>query len=121
MVIFGLVSVIAIYAIAFLAGHLYNNPRPFVVDHFTPLIPHNPDNGFPSDHILMISAIAAIVYVFNRRFGLILWVIAVLVAISRVYVGVHHPIDVIGSMIISAVITLLVYSLNKYVYPKKVI
>ncbi len=82
-------------------GSLYYDPRPFVVGHFTPLIPHVPDNGFPSDHALLISAIAMIGMVWNRKLGSALWVLAVLVAAARVYVGVHHTIDVAGSCIIS--------------------
>lgn len=109
MVIFGIIAMVAIYVVALIAGHVYYNARPFVVDHTTPLIPHAPDNGFPSDHVLLVSAIAAIMYVFHRRISWGLWILAILVAISRVYVGVHHPIDVIGSMIISIAVTYLLY------------
>jgi len=101
MVIFSLVSLPLIYLLATLAGSLYYNPRPFVAGGFIPLIPHIPDNGFPSDHVLMVSAVAAIICFFSRKAGLALLFISILVGISRVYVGVHHPIDVIASMIIS--------------------
>lgn len=102
ILLFGTVSVILIYMLAIVAGQLYNNPRPFVVGHFAPLIPHSPDNGFPSDHVLLVSAIASILtYFANRRVIISLWFITVLIAISRVYVGVHHPIDVIASTLIS--------------------
>ena len=115
MAIFGVVSLLLIYGVALTAGHLYYNPRPFVVGHFAPLIPYAADNGFPSDHVLLVSAIAAIVYFFNRRIGIVLWIITILVAISRVYVGVHHPIDVIASMLISLVSTSVVYIISKHV------
>lgn len=118
--VFGVISIILIYGIAFIAGHLYDNPRPFVADHFTPLIPHDPDNGFPSDHVLMVSAIAAVVYFSNRKIGLILLGIGILVAISRVYVGVHHPIDVIASVVFSFVGASMAYISLRYVQSKKV-
>jgi undecaprenyl-diphosphatase len=120
MVIFGIVSAILIYGIAFIAGHLYNNPRPFVVEHFTPLIPHDPDNGFPSDHVLMVSALTAIIYFFNRNVGLALLGISIIVAISRVYVGVHHPIDVIASILISFAGAFIVYIFLKHAQSKKI-
>ena len=102
ILLFGTVSVILIYTCAVLAGHIYNNPRPFVVGHFAPLIPHSPDNGFPSDHMLLVSAIASILtYFANRRVIISLWFITLLIAISRVYVGVHHPVDVIASTLFS--------------------
>ena len=103
MLIFGAIAVPLIGLIALLGGHIYNDPRPFVVGNFTPLIPHVPDNGFPSDHTLLVSAIAAILYFFSRRLGVVLGVVAILIGMSRVYVGLHHPIDVLGSMVISVV------------------
>ena len=106
--IFGITSIVLMYSTALVVGHIYNNPRPFVVEHFIPLIPHTPDNGFPSDHVLLVSAIAAIILFFSRRIGALLWLITILVAISRVYVGVHHSVDVIASMIIALVVSYIV-------------
>jgi undecaprenyl-diphosphatase len=80
-----------------------------VVGNFTPLIPHAPNNGFPSDHTLLVSAIAAICSFYSRRVGVILWVIALYVGISRVYVGVHHPVDIVGSAVIAVTVSLLVF------------
>lgn len=105
ILIFACITLPLTFVIARVGGHFYDNPRPFVVGNFTPLIPHAPDNGFPSDHTLLVSAIASLVYAFNRRSGLVLWLIALYVAVSRVYVGVHHPIDVIGSMVIASLVT----------------
>ena len=106
-----------ILLVGMIANHIYQNPRPFVVDHFIPLIPHDPDNGFPSDHTLLVAAIAAIGTIFHRRLGALLWSIAILVAVSRVYVGVHHPIDVIGSIVIAILVTCLVYVVGKKKFP----
>ncbi len=78
-------------------GLVYYDPRPFVVGHFTPLIAHSPDNGFPSDHSLLTSAVATLVAYFNFPLGLLLWVLALAVGASRVYAGIHHPIDVLGA------------------------
>ena len=114
LLILGVISLPLIFLTALIAGHLYYDPRPFVVRHFTPLVPHDPDNGFPSDHTLLVSAVAAIISMCNRRVATILWLIAILVALSRVYVGVHHSSDVIASMIISITILALVYRGMKY-------
>jgi undecaprenyl-diphosphatase len=115
MCISGIVSVIVIYVTALIAGHFYNNPRPFVAEHFIPLIAHSADNGFPSDHMLLVSALAAVVYFYNKKVGLVLLVLSILVAISRVYVGVHHSIDVIASGVISWVVVAIIrYFFMKY-------
>ena len=120
IIIIALPSLIITYLIALAAGQVYFDPRPFVVENFTPLIPHLPDNGFPSDHALLVTALATIGSYLNLKLGLILWVIAFIVAIARVYAGVHHPIDVIGSGIIAIFATSTVYFFLKYVWYKKV-
>lgn len=94
---------------ALLARSLYNNPRPFISEHITPLIPHAPDNGFPSDHALLVGLIASVVYPFNQRVSAALWIVAIVVAASRVFVGVHHPIDVVGSFGITVAMTIFGY------------
>ena len=86
------------YLFGIIGNHLYYDPRPFVVGHFVPLVQHAADNGFPSDHTLLVAAFAAVGMYWDKRLGIALWVIAILVAASRVYVGVHHPIDVLASM-----------------------
>lgn len=120
IVMFSVISVIFIYLLATIGGYLYFDPRPFVTGNFTPLIPHIPDNGFPSDHVLMVSAVASIIMYFSRRVSVVLWILTTLIAISRVYVGVHHAVDVIGSVVMSLLVTSSVYTLTKYVSRKKV-
>lgn len=98
-----------VFVIFKIAGYLYYNPRPFVVGAFKPLIYHQADNGFPSHHELLVSAIAAIIFIFSRRIGFVLWILALLVGFSRVYAGVHHMVDIFGSILISIGSVALVY------------
>jgi len=109
-----------IILIAFkIASHLYYNPRPFVAEHFQPLIYHKANNGFPSHHMLLVSFISAIVFIFDRRFSLILWVLAFFVGISRVYVGVHHSVDILGSFLITVISITSGYFLLRYLKSRK--
>jgi len=98
-----------VYLISLLGGALYYDPRPFVVEHFTPLIPHKPSNGFPSDHVLWSAATAAIIFPSNKYVSLILWLLTILVGASRVHVGVHHLMDVVGSILTAIVVASIVY------------
>jgi len=109
LAIFSVVILPLIFIVAKIASKLYSNPRPFVVGHFTPLITHSADNGFPSDHTLLASAVAMAVFYFNRKLGTILMIIALLVGLSRVLAGVHHLVDIFGSIIISIIVSSLVY------------
>ncbi len=121
MVVFALGSLVLTYALGVLAGRLYFDPRPFVVGHFTPLIPHAPDNGFPSDHALLVSAIATVGSYWNWKLGAVLWIIAIIIAVARVYVGVHHPVDVIGGIVIALVATTAVYVSLRYGMHREII
>ena len=120
MIVFALLALVITYLIGLIGGYLYADPRPFVVGGFVPLIPHAADNGFPSDHALLASALAMLGLYWNRKLGALLWLLAVIVAIARVYVGVHHAIDVIGSMIIAIAGVSIGYAVSNYLksHPK---
>ena len=111
ILIFTCVSLPLTYLAGLLARELYFNPRPFVVGGFEPLIPHTPDNGFPSDHILLLSALASLVLVYDKKFSITFWSIVLLVGLSRMYVGVHYFIDVLGSVLIALIFTLVAYAI----------
>ncbi len=101
MIILGILSLPLTFILAKLTGLAFYDPRPFVISHFVPLIPHAANNGFPSDHALISFALASLIFVFNRKLGIILFALGILVGASRVYVGIHFPIDILGSFIIS--------------------
>lgn len=114
MAIFAIPSALLAGLLGLIGNHVYYDPRPFVVGHFTPLIAHAADNGFPSDHTLLASAAAMIAWYWNKKLGILLWLITIVVAVARVYVGVHHATDVIGSMAFSIIGVSAVYWLFVY-------
>lgn len=103
MLIFAAITLPLAYVLAKLSSLLYYDPRPFVVGPpaggFVPLIPHVADNGFPSDHMLLASAVAAVIFRFEKKWGILLFVLACAVGISRVLAGVHHFVDILGGVI----------------------
>lgn len=100
MVITALIIGGTAYLLSKVGNSLIASPRPFIVTGKPPLIHSSTDNGFPSDHTLLIAAIGAIVSHFNLKAGLLVWGLALLIGLCRVYVGVHHLIDVAGSLVI---------------------
>ena len=83
-------------------SHVYYHPRPFVMDVGHTLIYHAPNGSFPSDHMLIFSSIA-FSYLFSaqRKLGVFLLIVAWLVAWSRVYLGVHFPLDMLGAFLLA--------------------
>ncbi len=103
------------YIISRIGSLLYYNPRPFISEHIIPLIHHVADNGFPSDHALLTGTLAAIVTVFDKRIGILLWILAIIVGGARVLAGIHHTVDIIGSYIIAIVGLGIGYILMHYI------
>ena len=83
-------------------SHVYYHPRPFVMEVGRTLIYHAPNGSFPSDHMLIFSSIA-FSYLFSaqRKLGGFLLIMAWLVAWSRVYLGVHFPLDMLGAFLLA--------------------
>jgi undecaprenyl-diphosphatase len=53
-------------------------------------------HSFPSGHAASSLACVTVLAAFAPRFRIPLYVLAALVALSRLYVGVHYPLDVLG-------------------------
>jgi undecaprenyl-diphosphatase len=88
------------------------------------ILPIGPDSGssFPSGHTTRAFAVASLVSLrMGRKYALLL-VLAIGVALSRVIIGVHFPLDVVGGAFLGIVLGLVVYEhgprLYRYVIPK---
>jgi membrane-associated phospholipid phosphatase len=82
--------------------------RPDSTALFNPLIPEPGTDSFPSGHVALASALAIAVFLLARgtrwqRPAAVLGIIvAAVVALSRVYLGVHYPTDVAASFLSAA-------------------
>jgi undecaprenyl-diphosphatase len=95
----GIGAVVAVL-IGQVLSSVFPESRPFVVDHFIPLISHPADGSFPSDHLLVLGALVGGCMPASRRLAAVTAVMALLVAVARVYVGIHHPVDVAAGFLI---------------------
>jgi undecaprenyl-diphosphatase len=62
------------------------------------------DWSFPSNHTAIAAAAAAALLVANRRLGLIALPLALLMAMSRVWIGVHYPHDVLAGFVLGLLV-----------------
>ncbi len=96
------------YLAAKVLSHVILDPRPYLVDHVTPLAHVSRDNGFPSDHTLLAAALTASLMWIARRWIAVFALGTLLVMLGRLGIGAHHTIDVLGSVAIVVVVALVV-------------
>ncbi|GAC1390986.1 MAG: hypothetical protein NVSMB46_02050 [Candidatus Saccharimonadales bacterium] len=106
-----LVAGIIAFGIAYIAKHLFYDPRPFVTDHMKPLIAHAADNGFPSDHALFTMTLTAVTYFFSKKITSIMLVITIIVGVARVLADIHSPLDIAAGWFVAIIGTAIAYVL----------
>lgn len=75
-------------------------PRPCWIDTSIPLlVPNLADYSFPSGHTMAAFEFAVTIFLFNKKWGIPAIIIACLVGLSRMYLFVHFPTDVIAGAI----------------------
>jgi len=95
-----------------LAKELVGRPRPIVPDNDV-IIEADKEFAFPSGHALVVSAGAAVMLVMyrdswkKRVISLGLATEAALVCFSRVYVGGHFPLDVVGGILLGVAVAFI--------------
>jgi undecaprenyl-diphosphatase len=105
IVFVGSVATVILSRILQLSLHFHKRPLldgldlkfPTVVDPAT----INPWNSFPSDHMMLFCALATGLWQVNRRIGgfAFFWTIIV-IALPRIYLGVHYPSDIVAGILL---------------------
>lgn len=84
-----------------LIKNLVMRDRPCWIDLSVPLLIENPhDYSFPSGHTLAAFETAFSIFLFNRRWGIPALIFAALMGLSRMYLFVHFPTDVLSGMVL---------------------
>ncbi|EXX89185.1 phosphatidic acid phosphatase [Paenibacillus darwinianus] len=99
-------------------GQLYFRPRPFADHPVTLLLAKSADPSFPSDHATGSFALALSMLLFyRRRVGYFMIVLAALLGLSRIYVGTHYPLDILGGNLTAALGVFMMLGLQRRLMP----
>lgn len=92
--------------------------RPCWIDTTVKLLVETPDDySFPSGHTGFSFAAAISILQYNRKWGIAATILAGLIAISRLYLFVHFPTDVLAGLVVGVLASICAGILVRYFYP----
>jgi membrane-associated phospholipid phosphatase len=93
---------------------IIGSPRPFdALSVVHPLFPES-GFGFPSGHATFFSALAASMYLYHKKLGIVLAIGALLIGLSRIIGGVHFPFDILGGFIVGPIVAVISYRMLRW-------
>lgn len=113
IMISGGISFVVTFIICKLLGQLRYNEQPFAeLENVNQLVFKEVNNSFPSDHTALFFSIMFAFYFYERKYKWLI-VFPFLMALSRIYVGVHYPLDVLVAAIVGISISYMIVKLIK--------
>lgn len=119
--IFVLLSLLIQFAIGEgILKHVIARPRPYqLYPEYEPFVKPLTTTSFPSGHSMAAFAASTAIVQFNKKYGIAAYVLAALIAFSRVYLFMHWPSDILSGAIFGTIVGLLTVQIYRYYEKKK--
>ncbi len=122
----GIVCAFALFASFIINNLILKNViarvRPYeAIEGLNRIIEKQADFSFPSGHAASSFSVAVSIFLcFKKNIGIPALILAFLIALSRLYVGVHFPTDVLCGALSGTLLAILFYWIfNQYVFKNK--
>jgi undecaprenyl-diphosphatase len=115
-------SSLASLGISWFGNIIHFRPRPFleIATAYTLIHVSGLSRSFPSGHSSAAFGLAFGLYFWNRRWGTAALAAATLVALGRVYVGVHYPSDIIAGAALGFIAALVLHRSAHFLFKKNI-
>jgi undecaprenyl-diphosphatase len=95
-----LAAIFSRFGIVELIRFFWARPRPFIENNVNLLIEHQNTGSFPSGHAAFFFALSTVIFCYNKKAGILFFIASFLLSISRVFVGIHWPSDILAGAIV---------------------
>ncbi len=98
-----------------LIGAIWYRARPFVAQaNVEEVLFHRPNRSFPSDHSAFLFALAFAFWLLGyKKLGVGIFILSVVISVTRIIVGVHYPADIVAGFVIGFLAAVLIWYLQK--------
>lgn len=111
-------TIIARFGAIELIRLIYERPRPFLALEFNPLFTIN-EWSFPSGHASVFSALAMVVFLHDRKWGIRFFVATGIIVLARIIAGVHYLTDIAAGLVLGSFIAWAVFRIWKNISTPK--
>lgn len=117
----GAVSLGVGFAVYFILNHIVQRTRPFIAVKGLALLGSKPlGYSFPSGHTTTAFAVAVVLFLcLPGKFGIPALVLAALISLSRLYIGVHYPTDVLAGFLIGTITAVIVHAFMMRLFQRR--
>ena len=106
-------AILARFGIVEMIRFFWAKPRPFIENNVTLLLNRADTASFPSGHAAFYFALSLVVYSYNKKAGILFFFAGFLMGLSRIFVGVHWPSDILAGAIVGILAGWLVVNLSR--------
>jgi len=105
-------AIFARFVIVELIRWIWQRPRPFVYNNVNSLLFHDAP-AFPSGHAALFFAVSTIVFLYNKKAGIIFFISSFLICLTRVFTGIHWPLDILAGIVVGVFSGYLIHKASK--------
>jgi len=102
-------AVISRFVVVNIIRWIWFRPRPFIDNSVNFLIDYPNKASFPSGHAAFYFALSTVIYLYNKKIGIIFFIASFLICLARVFVGIHWPLDILAGIVVGILSGFIVY------------